>query len=71
MSDDTNLKGRFDEALTAARMSITKFTTRINVETSKPSVWSAEQLADLREIAEAIGHLHDAMGVMATQVRDD
>ena len=71
MSDDTNLKGNFDEALTAAKMSITKLTTRISVETSTPSVWSAEQLADLCEIAGAMRHLSDAVSEMARRVRDD
>jgi hypothetical protein len=71
MSDDTNLRGNFDEALTAARTSITKLTTRISMETSKPSVWSAEQVADLCDIAEVLRHLYDAVAEMASRVRDD
>jgi hypothetical protein len=71
MSDDTNLRGNFDEALTAARASMTKLTTRISVETSKPTVWSAEQISDLCDMAEALRHLCDAVAEMASRVRDD
>ena len=69
MPSEANLSVHVEEALAAARTSITKFTTRVNIEASKPSVWSTEQVADLREIADAIGHLQDALGEMAARAR--
>lgn len=52
---------KYDNSIKAAFNHMQRLNTRLNMERGKPTVWSAKQLEDLREIYFAIANLHDAV----------
>jgi hypothetical protein len=56
---------KFENSLRATFNHLQKLNTRLHMERSKPTVWSAKQIEDLRDIYFAIANLHDAMAHLA------
>lgn len=64
------LKG-FDKNFKKADEMLGKFDSRMFLEGTKPTVWTKQQVEDLKLLAAAMSSLWEAISEMANQVRDD
>ena len=71
MADSVKLKGSFDLRLRDAGANLQQFSRRLDIERARPTVWSKQQLDDLKLLYDGVGNLANALSELAAQVRDD
>ena len=71
MAGPVQLRRSFDPLLSAAGVKLNQFGSRMTIERARPTVWSKEQLEDLKLLFDGIGHLANALSELAGRVRDD
>jgi hypothetical protein len=61
----------FDTHFRKSGALLERFFLRLDLETGTPKVWTKDQLADLRLLADSLTTLGDAVSEIAARVRDD